>query len=82
MAAVVMVTGKRVGGLSYALQSFEWPEFNMVEKTSSCVLTGNNEPSLLLFLTLSTAPTLSPRDFNHSYSVNVAATFIVLIASL
>lgn len=33
MAAVVMVTGKRVGGLSYALQPLEWPEFNMVEET-------------------------------------------------
>lgn len=32
MATVVMVTGKRVGGLAYALQSSEWPEFNMVER--------------------------------------------------
>lgn len=55
MVTVVMVTGKRVGGLSYALQSSEWLEFNM--ETSSCVLTGNNVPPLLLFLHLS-----------HSYS--------------
>lgn len=53
MATVVMVTGKRVGGLAYALQSSEWLEFSMVEKTSSCVQTGNNMPSLLLFLYLS-----------------------------
>lgn len=32
MATVVMVTEKRVGGLAYALQSSEWPEFNMVER--------------------------------------------------
>lgn len=51
MVTVVMVTGKRVGGLSYALQSSEWLEFNM--DTSSCVLTGNNVAPLFLFLHLS-----------------------------
>lgn len=32
MAAVVMATGKRVGGLAYALQSYESLEFNSVGK--------------------------------------------------
>lgn len=49
MATVVMVTGKRVGGLAYALQSSEWLEFNMVEKTSSCVQSGNKAASSFLF---------------------------------
>lgn len=73
METVVMVTGKRVGGLAYAHQSSEWLEFNMVEKTSSCVQTENNVPSSLLFpLTLSVTLSLSSLAFNHSPSVNVA----------
>lgn len=50
MATVVMMTGKGVGGLAYALQSSEWLEFNMVQKTNLCVPTGNNcAPSLHFF---------------------------------
>lgn len=55
MAAVVMVTGKRVGGLAYALQSSEWLEFNTVRKKSSCVQIGNKVASLWLFLCISTS---------------------------
>ena len=73
MATVVMVTGKRVGGLAYALQSSEWLEFNMAERTSSCVQAGDKAPSLLLSLQRSRSLSLfllSP--LNHLPSVNVA----------
>lgn len=66
MAAVVMVTGKRVGGLSYALQPLEWPEFSLVEETRA---PGDNAPSLLAvhppppFEIYSDS--LSRRDFSH-----------------
>lgn len=77
MATVVRVTGKRVGGLSYALQSSEWLEFNMVEKTSSCRLTGNNV-SFLLLVSISITLTLSSWDMNYCPSVNTAEISIVL----
>ena len=78
-----VVTGKRVGGLAYALQSSEWLEFNMVEKTSSCVQTENNVPSLLLFLYLA----LSLSLFRLWLliippSVNVAVIFLVFMVLL
>ncbi|CAB1429081.1 unnamed protein product [Pleuronectes platessa] len=57
MATVVMVTGKRVGGLAYALQSSEWLEFNMAERTSSCVQAGDKAPSSSL-----SSPTLSEQS--------------------
>lgn len=47
MATVVMMTGKWVGGLSYAPQPSEWLEFNTVKKTSE--QSGNKVASLLLF---------------------------------
>ena len=80
MAAVVMVTGKRVGGLAYALQSSEWLEFSMVEKTSSCVQSGNKAASSSLFfpLSLSIAFPLSSLALNYCPSVNVAVIFIAL----
>lgn len=75
MAAVVMVTGKRVGGLSYALQPLEWPEFNMVEETR-----GPETMHPLCWVPpphpfLSTL-TLSPAGTSViPCSVNIAATF-------
>lgn len=72
MAAVVMVTGKRVGGQTYALQSSEWLEFNMVAKKSSCVQIGHKVASLSLFLYSFT--------FYHSLDENVAVNSIVFTA--
>lgn len=69
MAAVVMVTGKRVGGLAYARQSSEWMEFNMVEKKSSCVQIENKVASLLLFpLYFCHCQSFLSVTFNHSLS--------------
>ena len=79
MATVVMVTGKRVGGLSYALQSSEWLEFNMVERKAHACRLGTMT-SLLLFLSVTV--TLSSFTFNHSLSENVTEFFIVFIVSL
>lgn len=83
MAAVVMVTGKRVGGLSYALQPLEWPEFSMVEETRApetmhplCWVCTPHPP-------FQSTLTLSPAGTSVSLClVNIAATFGCLSESL